>query len=259
MYIKSINYLFPVHGVTSVLYLVVILALGSHLSAQQIPFRDRFDDKQYQDGDPVTWVRNGGQVTAATGDLVLSGAGVPTVYMQNDVADVSIRTQFLVEDGLGMGIGSRYRNLRPGQGYPYYFAYALLDEDGEPVAGITTAGIACCEDIAPPVPLDFDIIGTEAMMQFDTFGDDLSMWVWPVGTDRPIEPTFSATDSQISIPGGINLATAGEDWAQPNPVLNSKATFRWVQAATESIPEPSGRVPSLLGVLGVSLIRRRTR
>ena len=43
-------------------------------------------------------------------------------------------------------------------------------------------------------PLDFDPVG-DVMMQFQAVGDDLSLWVWPAGTDQPQEPVATAEDA----------------------------------------------------------------
>ena len=91
------------------------------------------------------------------------------------------------------------------------------------------------------------------MLQFDAFGDKLSLWAWPVGQPMPNEPQVVAFDNTYA-EGPVGLISASSAGGP-----SDSTTFRFVHVANTHIPEPSTFVLMSLGGCGLLYARRRKR
>jgi PEP-CTERM motif len=96
----------------------------------------------------------------------------------------------------------------------------------------------------------FNPVQQDVMLQFDAFGDKLSLWAWPVGEPMPIEPNVVAFDNTYA-EGPVGLISPGMVG-----VSSGSTTFRFVHVANTHIPEPSTFVLMILGVCGLLYARR---
>jgi len=206
-------------------------------------FSDDFNDGNAQDGMPVTWVPSLGTWDASSGDYVATGP-TPRVALVPDhvLGDTSVRTQVRVTGTIGAAIGLRRQPL---------FGYA-----GELRANGTMA-IARLDGAALPVFLGgadvpFSPVDQDVMLQFDAFGDKLSLWAWPVGESMPDEPQVVAFDA--TYPEGPAGLISAAFVASPT----DSTTYRFVHVANTHIPEPTTLVLMGLGGL-VLLCARRVR
>jgi hypothetical protein len=99
----------------------------------------------------------------------------------------------------------------------------------------------------------FNPAAQDVMLQFDAFGDKLSLWAWPVGQSMPNDPQIVAFDKTYA-EGPAGLISAG---FASGP--SDSTTFRFVHVANTHIPEPSTCVLTSLGVFGLLYARRRKR
>jgi hypothetical protein len=113
---------------------------------------------------------------------------------------------------------------------------------------------------APPAPaflgsavVPFNPVEQDIMLQFDAFGDKLSLWAWPVGQPMPTEPQIVAFDNTYA-EGPAGLISAAFV-ASPT----DSTTFRFIHVANMHIPEPSTSVLMSLGGFGQFHSRRRKR
>ena len=135
-------------------------------------FFDNFNDGNAGDGMPVTWVPGSGTWDASSGDYVATGS-LPRVsrVLAHVLGDTSARTQARVVGNVAANLAVR----RPGVNHGYA---GVIRPDG-------SMTIAKFGDF-PPVALGsavvpFNPVQQDVMLQFDAFGDKLSLWAWPVG------------------------------------------------------------------------------
>jgi hypothetical protein len=225
--------------------------LASMFCARATPaatlFLDNFDDRNSQDGKPVTWDAGLGTWDASSGDYVATGS-IPRVSLVPafDLGDTSARTQARVTGTIGASIA--LRRPTPLVGYAGGIradgALSISRVDG------TAAAIILGTSVVP-----FNPVAQDVLLQFDAFGDKLSLWVWRVGESMPNDPQIVAFDNT---------------YAKGHPGLTSPAfaagaldstTFRFVQVANTHIvdttPEPSTFV--LMSLAGGGLLHTRRR
>ena len=99
----------------------------------------------------------------------------------------------------------------------------------------------------------FNSVQQDVVLQFDAFGDKLSLWAWPVGEAMPDEPQVVAFDTTYPV-GHAGLISAAFDAAPTD-----STTFRFAQVANTHIPEPSTFVLLSLGGCGLLYAHRRKR
>jgi len=211
-------------------------------------FFDDFNDGNAGDGTPVTWVPGSGTWDASSGDYVATGS-LPRVsrVTAHVLGDTSARTQARVVGNVAANLAVR----RPGVNHGYA---GVIRPDG-------SMTIAKFGDF-PPVALGsavvpFNPVQQDVMLQFDAFGDRLSLWAWPVGERMPNEPQVVAFDNTYAEGpvGLISSSAAG--------LPSDSTTYRFVQVAdthiTEIIPEPSTFVLMSLAGCGLLCARRRKR
>ena len=211
-------------------------------------FFDDFNDGNAGDGTPVTWVPGSGTWDASSGDYVATGS-LPRVsrVTAHVLGDTSARTQARVVGNVAANLAVRRSGVNHG--------YAgVIRPDG-------SMTIAKFGDF-PPVALGsavvpFNPVQQDVMLQFDAFGDRLSLWAWPVGERMPNEPQVVAFDNTYAEGpvGLISSSAAG--------LPSDSTTYRFVQVAdthiTETIPEPSTFVLMSLAGCGLLCARRRKR
>jgi hypothetical protein len=89
----------------------------------------------------------------------------------------------------------------------------------------------------------------------DVIGNILSFWAWPAGQRMPDQPLFSGEDPLNRSTFGFTGVSAG--WGDAR-FADSSGIFRYVQVDTQSIPEPTSFVLSLIGSLGLHFFSRRS-
>ena len=208
-------------------------------------FFDDFNDGNAGDGMPVTWVPGSGTWNASSGDYVATGSLPSRVSRVSDrvFGDISARTQARVVGNVGAALAVRQGN----QGYAGTIrpngsmAIARLDAPDSPI-------------LLGSAVVPFNPVQQDVMLQFDAFGDKLSLWAWPVGQPMPNEPQVVAFDNTYA-EGPVGLVSAGFAG-----VPTDSTTFRFVHVAdTHIIPEPSTFVLMSLGGCGLLYARRRKR
>jgi hypothetical protein len=118
--------------------------------------------------------------------------------------------------------------------------------------------IARVDGVAAPVifgtrVVPFNPVAQDVLLQFDAFGNKLSLWAWPVGQSMPNEPQIVAFDNTYAQghPGLVSASFAAS--------ASDSTTFRFVHVADMHIPEPSTFVLLSLGCCGLLYARRRKR
>ncbi len=99
--------------------------------------------------------------------------------------------------------------------------------------------------------MDFDVTEGDVTIQLDVFDDMIEFWAWPSDESMPLAPTVSSEG--VGVPEGWVFLWTSNEFA---PQVGS-GLFRYVQLATQPIPEPSSGVLGLLGLLGLMRLRRR--
>jgi hypothetical protein len=203
---------------TLVLWIVVVFVMGSVAGPQPAAavgpeFFDDFSDLDFNDNSPVKWHPDDTTLDATSGDLVsnaVAGGGAwasspapgPTTYR-----DVSIRTQLRLlagepggEIAHGHGVGVFARSS-PGGGALLYAAG--LDPDGNIGILLLVNGVDIFN--LASMPTDLDVFGQDIHLQFDLFGDTLSLTAWQDGTPQPATPQLTVIATLISEPGFLGV------------------------------------------------------
>jgi len=221
-----------------------VLLLCARAASAGTPFLDDFNDRNAQDGSPVTWVPSAGTWDASSGDYVVTGS-IPRLsrVTAQVFTNTSARAQVRVTGNIEAGIGLRREPL---------FGYAgVIRPDGS----MTIARL----DGAPPVALvsavvPFNPVTQDVLLQFDAIGNRLSLWAWPLGQSMPTEPQVVVVDNTYA-QGPVGLISAGF-----TAVESDATTFRFVQVAeTHIVPEPAAFLLLSLAGCGVLSARRRKR
>jgi hypothetical protein len=222
---------------------VLTLTICVQAASAETIFFDNFNDGNAGDGMPVTWSPGPGTWDASSGDYVATGSS-PRVSRVPDhvLGDTSARTQVRVTGTIGAALAVR----RPSP---------IVGYAGE-IRANGTMGIARLDGAPTPVILGtaavpFNPVDQDILLQFDAFGDKLSLWAWPVGESMPDEPQVVAFDA--TYPEGPAGLISAAFVSSPT----DSTTFRFVHVANTHIPEPSTLVLMSLGICGLLYARRR--
>ena len=229
---------------TTIVCCVLTSLLCARAASAAPVFLDDFNDGNAGDGTPVTWVPGSGTWDASSGDYVATGS-LPRVsrVLEHVLGDTSARTQARVVGNVAANLAVR----RPGVNEGYA---GVIRPDGSMTIARFGVGapVALGSAVVPFNPVQQDVI-----LQFDAFGDKLSLWAWPVGQSMPTEPQVVAFDNAFA-EGPVGLISSSAA-ALPS----DSTTYRFIQVADTHIPEPSTFV--LMSLAGCCLLcaRRRNR
>jgi len=228
------------------------IACASSAQAETIVL-DTFEDGSISDGVPATWTLVlpvfPGTLDAASGDLVMTPSDRAIVTSIPDLVleDVSIRAQARLLEVSPSGSGVEL--LARGDRSAVTAYIAGINEDGEVYIGRANDGLPAYATANTDIrPLSEDVV-----LQFDVFGDKLSMWAWRAGETMPAEPLITATDNTLT------TGEVGFDYyaVAATPPLGS-AVYRYVHIASTHIPEPSAMAIAL-GCVIILLFAQRLR
>jgi hypothetical protein len=212
-------------------------------------FLDDFNDGNAQDGTPATWVPGSGTWDASSGDYVATGS-LPRVsrVLTHVLGPTSARTQARVVGNVAVNLAVR----RPGVNEGYA---GVIRPDGSMTIARFGVGapVALGSAVVPFNPVQQDVV-----IQFDAFGDRLSLWAWPVGGPFPSdnEPNIVAFDNTYA-QGPVGLISSSAA-ALPS----DSTTYRYIHVADTHIPivpEPSTCILMSLAGCGLLCARRRNR
>jgi hypothetical protein len=237
--------------------LVLFMWLGATIGnvskcTAETVFRDTFNDRNASDGMPVTWVPVPGfpgTFDASSGDYFLapSDEAIVATVPEYDLHDVSIRSQFRI-----------LHPSPPGGGVELLARADRVAVDAY-LAGLNESGRVYIRRANAPgsfVFLDTDLrpLEEDVVMQFDVFGETLSLWAWPASESLPSAPLVTTTDSSLTQGEvGIDYFSSAAD-----PMLGN-AIFRYVHVANTHIPEPTTIIlASILATLAGLRFWRRT-
>src|SRR5687768_16645701 len=173
----------PSRRLLTVACCVLTTAIWAQTASAETIFFDNFNDGDAQDGMPVTWVPGSGTWDASSGDYVATGS-LPRVsrVLEHVLGDTSARTQARVVGNVAANLAVR----RPGVNEGYA---GVIRPDGSMTIARFGVGapVALGSAVVPFNPVEQDVI-----LQFDAFGNKLSLWAWPVGQPMPTEPQVVA-------------------------------------------------------------------
>ncbi|MEZ6097980.1 MAG: PEP-CTERM sorting domain-containing protein [Pirellulaceae bacterium] len=240
--------------------LAAVTVLNIHCLAQDqacglpVPgrlFCDDFNDGSISDGIPGTWLPGaspGGLRDASSGDFVVTHSASMSTYVQelNGVRDLSIRTKFnLPNTSRG---GADELNLWARSPLP-----PAVDDPAAYVGGINVDGVIYIvyfsgdrvSTVLRSASTSIDPVNNDVFLQFDIFGNELSLTAWQDGSAKPSSPQLVARDNRLREGGQVGFSFS------PMGGTDS-ATLRYF----EVVPEPSSIL--LLGLsLTVFTVRRR--
>jgi hypothetical protein len=192
------------HRVFSSSVMSLLLTVAVAPSAGAVSWFDDFNDGNAEDGNHVTWTFNElgatpGTYDASSGDYILSNADgadensslLPTVNV--DFTDMYVRTQAAVLPGMlpdqvggTVGVVARWDPSS-------LTGYAAILSNGAHLELLRVeAGIPA--DVAEVDNLPIDTL-TDAIIELNVVGDQLSVFLWRPGEPKPSEPTVTATDT----------------------------------------------------------------
>jgi len=260
-------------------WVVIVFVMGSFVGAQPAealhvpgtPFFDDFSDLNLSDDMPVTWNPgpNTRQFASSEGLVIVSNtppggdvagsfashwggmpteshlAGLPTATFD----DVSIRTQVRIltgDSGAGDvgGIGVSARSIVGGG----LFYGAGISSDGFLSINLTTSPpIGPYNiDVLASTTTTLDVFSTDIHLQFDLFGDILSLTAWADGTPQPAIPQLTVVDTTLTESGFLGAGFTVES------NLRTRGAFRFFEA----VPEPSTALLLMTGLLGLAKVGR---
>ena len=207
-------------------------------------FFDDFNDGNAGDGTPVTWVPGSGTWNASSGDYVATGS-IPRVsrVLAHVLGDTSARTQARVVGNVAANLAIRRPGVDDGYG-------GVIRPDGSMTIARSDGGNI--NHLASAV-VPFNPVAQDVMLQFDAFGNKLSLWAWPVGEPMPKEPQVVVFDNTYAEgPAGLISSSAA---GRPS----DSTTYRFIHVADTHIPEPSTCVLTSMGIFGLLYARRWKR
>lgn len=226
-------------------------------------FYDDFNDGSATDGSPRTWTPvigyHNGTFDASSGDYLIVPATAEDVLitgiLDEVLSDTSIRAQVRTS-GANDDIALIARGRLVG---------GTLYQGGINAAGKIFIGFN--KPIPPPFPpegtyvelaaqlTDLRPTTEDVLLQFDVFGNHLSLYAWRPGELRPVQPQLEVIDSQFS-EGLVGMIYD----VLPDPGPRGSVTFRFYQVADASIPVPEPSSSALAASLAVGLAGwRRSR
>ena len=166
---------------------VLTLMICAQAASADTIFFDDFNDGNAGDGMPVTWVPGSGTWDASSGDYVATGS-LPRVSRvpAHVLGDTSARTQARVVGNVAANLAVR----RPGVNQRLRWCNPTGRKYDNRQSWRFRCPVALGSAVVPFNPVQQDV-----MLQFDAFGDKLSLWAWPVGGPLPIEPQVVAFDN----------------------------------------------------------------
>lgn len=237
-----VNQKSPSKRLLTVAYCVLTWMICAQAAWPATRFFDDFNDGNAGDGMPVTWAPGAGTWDASSGDYVATGS-LPRVSLVPDyvLGDTSVRAQVRVVGNIDAAIAVRRQTPLIG------YAGTIRPDGTIAIARLDApnSGVVLGSAVVP-----FNAVDQDVMLQFDAFGDKLSLWAWPVGQSMPKEPQVVAFDDTYA-EGPVGLLSAG-----PTGGRSDSTTFRFVHVANTHIPEPSTFVLMRLGVCGLLYARR---
>ncbi len=227
---------------------VLTLTICAPAASADTIFFDDFNDGNAGDGMPATWVPGSGTWDASSGDYVATGS-LPRVsrVTAHVLGDTSARTQARVVGNVAANLA--VRRVGVNEGYA-----GVIRPDGSMT--IARFGVGAPVALGSAV-VAFNPVQQDVVLQFDAFGDKLSLWAWPVGGPFPVEPQVVAFDNTYA-QGPVGLISSSAA-ALPS----DSTTYRFIQVANTHIPipipEPSTFVLMSLAGCGLLCARRRKR
>lgn len=229
-----------------VLFVVVSSAVCALPAQGNTIFRDTFNDGNAEDGVPVMWTPRPdrpGDYNASSGDYILSpflpgsSENLTSQALDFTLTDTSIRSQVRLEsDGSFLFLEARTQ----------YFAFIQRFEEERTRAGIGRSDESGQILLGSDFDVPFDILDEDAVLQFDVIGNELSLWVWPASGQMPDEPQATAVDD-MHASGTVAVGASTE----------GPAIYRYVHVADMHIPEPSGLLLAVVGMLGLIAVDAR--
>jgi hypothetical protein len=218
---------------------------GLFARAQVVDFLDDFNDRNITDGAPVTWQPlmdfADGDFDASSGDLVIRPrsaiAGLLSLVQDYDtLTDTSIRAQVSVTGSSnGLVLGARAN----GNARTAYWGGVTASGQLEITSSRADGRYEVLRTVSSPLaPTTGDVV-----LQFDAIGDQLSLYAWRPGEEKPSLPQAQVIDDAFSN-GTVGILV-------DTPQLGSTATIRYFQVARAPIPEPS---TAALGSLGFVVV-----
>lgn len=215
-------------------------------SSAETIFFDDFNDGDAEDGSPVAWTPYSGTWDSSSGDYVATGP-IPRVALaaDHDLHGTSTRAQVAVDGNIGASLAVRRPSALSG------YAGQILPEGSGGLVAIVRVDGAPIPTILGTAAVPFNPMDNDVMIQLDAFGDELSLWAWPVGESMPGEPALQVVDDTYANGAvGLIAARAGGD-------PNASATFRFIRVADAHIPEPSTVLQALIGAFGLIALSMR--
>ena len=240
----------------SVIVGVVGLANPNPSNAETV-FFDDFSDGSVtndvpvdRDGNPVVWTPipglDSGTFDASSGDYVITtapddGSAQVPVVSSHVLSDTSIRARVTSDADTGPLLMARVDPVA----LTAYTA-GIWPPNGNAFIQQNLPGA----NVLKSEPIDLDPSQEDVLLQFDLFGDELSLFAWRPGEPKPHDPIVMVTDSLFQS-GLVGLMV-------DTPVNDTRSgTFRFVQVADMPIPEPSTLTLVVLGVFGFFAYFRR--
>lgn len=194
-------------NIKTALLAITIISLANVVDAQS--FRDNFDDGDFADGRPVTWVRTSppferGELAIEGDDLIItppnSGASVAANYWETAVFaedllyhDVTFHTQVrAMTDGLTLvGIGALDTEATDGPAGSGVWGNLTLDANQQYVSLAYSLGPSPFVNLGR-VPTQLSHITEDINLKMTISGLDVAFSVWPAGFEEPATPTIAA-------------------------------------------------------------------
>ena len=195
-------------------------------------FFDDFEDGSATDGNPVNWIPeappyDGGTRAVIEGDFVVTpGDTAVTTGMGTSYESDSVASGVMPTDA---SFRMLVRDLAPGSYWFGVFTRYRI-EDGTPMgiaAGVGSAGrifhgwYEGLEYLSIPYwDTGIDVTTTDVQFQFDVFGSQVSLTVWPDGEEKPSAPQLrSRLPNSYLEPGTVGLWYGS--FEGPDPVTAS--------------------------------------
>ena len=240
----------------SILFVVLISVTMLPTAAAGELFLDTFEDGDFTDDMPVSWVAPDYAATGSrsiqNGNFVIERTGrqtaLDTDVAENVYGDVSIRTLARTNSETGFGLFVASTLSGPVDGAGRRQIWALIEGNG-----FLQAGTVVDNDVKAlrQLQMPWDPTGRDVNLKLDYFDNVVEFSAWLEGTDEPANPhlTFNVTNTpDLPDEGRIGIWIWNPSSGELGPV-----EFREV----EVIPEPGGVLLLATGLIAVAVCRRR--